>query len=178
MTMMLDPFAAPAKATVGTLFSLSSQAFEGAEQLSVLNLQTIKTVLAEAQETGHAALQAKSLDDLLKLQTETLRTAPQKAAAYARQVQAIFARITEARRATFEVQIVDVQAKFIDAVDGVMKGAPGAEKFLALAKSTVDAATKAYDEANMAAKEVSDAVSANVAKVTEATQGALATIEA
>jgi phasin family protein len=175
MITKLDQFAAPAKASIDTLFSQSTQAFEGVEQLSALNLQTIKTVLGEAQETSHAALLAKSPAELLKLQTEALRAAPQKAAAYGRQVQAIFARIAEARRTTFEAQIADVQAKFLDAVNGAVKGAPGAEKFLALAKSTVDAANKAYDGANTAAKQVSDAVTANVAKVTETTQGALAT---
>ncbi|MDM0053779.1 phasin family protein [Variovorax sp. J22R115] len=178
MITKLDQFAAPAKASIDTLFSLNSQAFESAEQLSALNLQTIKTVLAEAQETSHAALLAKSPAELLKLQTETLKAAPQKAVAYGRQVQAIFARIAEARRATLEAQIADGQGKFLDAVNGAIKGAPGAEKFLALAKSTVDAANKAYDGANTAAKQVSNTVTANVAKVTETTQRALATIEA
>lgn len=173
MLMNLDQFATPAKASIETLLNQSSQAFESAEQLSALNLQTIKTVLAESEEISQVALQAKSPVDVLKLQTEALKAAPQKAAAYGRQVQAIFARVAEARRATFEAQIADVQAKFLNAVSGAMKGAPGAEKFLALANSTVDAANKAYVGANTAAQQVSDTVTTNVAKVTKTTQGAL-----
>ena len=75
-----------------------------------------------------------------------------------------------------------MQAKFIDAVNGALKDAPGSDKILALAKSAVATANNAYEGMNKASKQVSDAVSANVAKVTDtavkASQGALATIEA
>jgi phasin family protein len=181
--MKFDQFAAATRPSVDTLFRLSAQAFESAEQLTALNLQTIKTLLAESQETSQAALLlAKNPADLLKLQAKTLQAAPQKAIAYGRQVQAIFAPIAAAQRATFDGQIADVQANFLDAVNGAMKNAPGAENILALAKSAVAAANNAYGEANKATKQVSDALSANVAKVTEAavktSQGTLATIEA
>ena len=174
--MKFDQFAAAAKPSVDTLFSLSAQAFESAEQLTALNLQTIKTLLAESQETSQAALLlAKNPADLLKLQGKTLQAAPQKAIAYGRQLQAIFAPTAAAQRATFDAQIADAQAKFLDAVNGVMKDAPGAESFLARAKSAVAAANKAT-------KQVTEALTANVAKATEAavktSQGALATIEA
>jgi phasin family protein len=182
MMMKFDQFNAANKASVDTLFGPSARAFESVEQLTALNLQTIKTLLAESQETSQIALLAKNPADLLKLQTEALQAAPQKAIAYGRQMQAIFASIAAAQRATFDAQIADVQAKFLDAVNGAMKDAPGAENFLALAKSAVAAANNAYDGANKAAKQVSGALSANVAKVTEtaakSSQGALATIEA
>lgn len=181
LMMKFDQFAA-AKPSVDTLFRLNAQAFESVEQLTALNLQTIKTLLAESQETSQVALLTKNPADLLKLQAETLQAAPQKAIAYGRQVQAIFAPIAAAQRATFEAQIADIQAKFLDAVNGAMKDAPGAENFLTLAKSAVAAANNAFDGANKATKQVSDALTANVAKVTEAavktSQGALATIEA
>jgi phasin family protein len=182
MTLKFDQFAAATKASVDTVFGLSAQAFESVEKLIALNLQTIKTVLTEFQETCQVALLAKNPADLLKLQTEALQAAPQKAVPYGRQLQAIFVPIAAAQRATFDAQIADVQAKFLDAVNGAMKDAPGAEKFLSLAKSAVAAANHAYDGANTAAKQVSDAVTASVTKVTETTlktsQGALATIEA
>jgi phasin family protein len=181
--MKFDQFAAAARPSVDTLFRLSAQAFESAEQLTALNLQTIKTLLAESQETSQAALLlAKNPAAVLELQAKTLQAVPQKAMAYGRQVQAIFAPIAAAQRATFDAQIADVQAKFLDAVNGAMKDAPGAEKFLALAKSAVAAANNAYGDASKVTKQVSNALSANVAKVTEAavktSQGTLATIEA
>jgi phasin family protein len=182
LMMKFDQFAAATKPSVDTLFRLSAQAFESAEQLTALNLQTIKTLLAESQETSQAALLlAKNPAAVLELQAKTLQAVPQKAMAYGRQVQAIFAPIAATQRATFDAQIADVQAKFLDAVNGAMKDAPGAEKFLALAKSAVAAANNAYGDASKVTKQVSNALSANVAKVTEAavktSQGALATIE-
>lgn len=181
MNMNLDQFAATNKASVDTLFGLSSQALEGAEQLAALNLQVMKTVLAESLESSQIALAAKNPADLLKVQTAALQAAPQKAVAYGRQVQEIFAPIAAAQRATFETQIADVQAKFLEAVNGALKNAPGAEKFMALAKSAVVTANNAYEGVNKASKQVSDAVAANVAKVSEtavkSSQGALATIE-
>jgi phasin family protein len=180
--MKFDQFAAANKASVDTLFGLSTQAFDGVEQLTALNLQTVKTVLAEAQEGSQVALLAKSPADLLKLQTEALQAAPQKAAAYGRQVQAIFAPIAAAQRATFDAQNADMQAKFLDAVNVAMKDAPGAEKFLAITKSAVTTANTAYEGMNKASKQVADAVADNVKKVTGAasksSKNELATIEA
>jgi len=123
----LAPIAAANKASLDTLFDLSTRAFEGVEQLVALNLQTIKTVLAESKETSLSALQAKSPADLLKLQTEALQAAPQKALSYGHQVQAIFEPIAAAQRATFDAKIADVQAKFLDAIKGAVKDGPAAD---------------------------------------------------
>ncbi len=182
MKINLDQFATANKASVDTLFGLSNQAFESVEQLTALNMQTIKTVLAESQETSQVALSVKSPSELLKLQTAALRVAPQKAVAYGRQVQAILEPFAAAQRATFDAQMADVQAKFLEAVSGVMKDAPGSEQFVALAKSAVTTANNAYEGMNKASRQVTDVVAANVAKVTETavkgSKGALATIDA
>lgn len=182
MNMNLDQFAAANKASVDTLFGLSSQAFEGVEQLAALNLQVIKTVLAESREASQVALEAKSPADLLKVHTAALQAAPQKAAAYGRQVQEILAPLAAAQRATIDAQVADLQAKFLEAVNGALKDAPGSEKILALAKSAVATANNAYEGVSKASRQVSDAVAANVTKATDSavksSQGALATIEA
>ena len=165
--MKPEKFTAANKASVATLFGLTGQAFEGAEQLAKLNLQTIKTLLAEAQESGQSALSAKSLPELMELQTAVLQAAPQKALAYGRQVQEIFTTLGAAQHAAFETQMADVQAKFLDTLNGALNNAPGFEPMLALAKSAVAAANNAYEGANKASKQVSDAVVANVTKVSE-----------
>jgi phasin family protein len=165
--MKPEQFTAAGKASVDTLFDLSGQAFHGAEQLARLNLQTIKTLLAESQETGQSALSAKSPAELIELQSAALQAAPQKALAYGRQVQEILATLNAAQCAAFEAQIADAQAKFLDTVNGFFSTAPGSEQFLAFAKSAVDAASNVYGGMNKASKQVSDAVVANVAKVSE-----------
>lgn len=175
-------FADANKSSVDTLFGLAGQALEGVEQLAALNLQAIKTLLAESLEGTLVALSAKSPEQLLKLQTATLQAAPQKALAYGRQVQEIFTAMTAAQRAAAEAQVADAQAKFLEGVNGALKNAPGSENILALAKSAMAAANNAYEGVNKASKEVSDAMAANVAKATETaantSRNSVATIDA
>ena len=182
MMMNLDQFAATNKASVDTLFSLLGQSLEGTEQLATLNLQVIKTLLAESQEVSQDALLAQNPADVLKIHATALQAAPQKAAAYGRQVQEILAPLAAAQRAAFDAHFAELQAKFLEAVNGALKDAPGSESLLALTKSAVAAANNAYESVNKASKQVSDAVAANVTQVTEtavkSTKGALATIDA
>lgn len=165
--MKPEQFAAAGKASVDTLFGLTGQAFQGAEQLAKLNLQTIKTLLAESQESGQSALSAKGLPELIELQTAALQAAPKKALAYGRQVQEIFTTLTASQRAAFEQQLADLQAKFLDALNGALNNAPGSEQILTLAKSAVAAANNAYEGVNQASKQVADAVVSNVTKVSQ-----------
>lgn len=165
--MNTTQFAASSKASVDTLFGLAGQALQGAEQLSALNLQVIKTSLAEFAEGTHAALSAKSPAELVSLQTAALQAAPQKALAYGRQVKEIFTAATAGQRAAVEAKVAEAQAKFLDAARGVLKDAPGSENTLVLLKSAVAAANNAYEGVNKASKKVADAVDANVTKVTE-----------
>jgi phasin family protein len=178
----LDQLTATHKASVDALFGLLGQSLEGTEQLATLNLQVVKTVLAESLEASQDALAAQSPAELLKIQVAALQAAPQKAAAYGRQVQEIFAPLVEAQRAALDTHFAEWQAKFVEAVSGALKDAPGSESLLALTKSAVAAANNAYESVNKASKQVSEAVAANVSQVTEtavkSSKGALATIDA
>jgi len=165
--MKPEQFAAANKASANTFFSLAGQTFDGAEQLVKLNLQTIKTLLAEGKESGQSALSAKSLPELMELQTAVLQAAPKKALAYGRQVQEIITTMTASQRAAFETQMADIQAKFLDTFSGSLSNVPGSEQILALAKSAVAVANNAYEGVNKASKQVSDAVVANAAKVSD-----------
>jgi phasin family protein len=165
--MNTNQFADANKASVDTLFGLTGQAFQGVEQLAALNLQVIKTSLAECAEGTQAALSAKSPEELVELQTTALQATPQKAVAYGRQVQEIFTTAVAGLRAAAEAQVADAQAKFLDGVNGALKNAPGAENTLALVKSAAAAVNNAYDGVNKASRQVSDAVDANVTKFTE-----------
>jgi len=180
--LKIDQFADANKASFDTLFGLAGQALQGVEQLAALNLQAIKTSLAELAEGTQAALSAKSPAELVQLQIAALQAAPQKAVAYGRQVKEIVTAATAAQRTAVEAQVADVQAKFLDAVNSALKNAPGSENSMALVKSAVAAANNAYEGMNKASKQVSDAVDANVTKVTETavktSRNSLATIDA
>lgn len=161
-------FAESSLASVDTLIGVAGQALQGVEQLTRLNLQTAKTVVAEFQHEMQAALSAKTPDDLFKLQAAALQGAPQKATAYARQVQEIFGNAFAAQRAAAEAQIAEFQSSWLGTVNGLLKDAPSSENALAVVKSAIAAATNAYEGMNKASKQVSDAVAANVTKLAEA----------
>ncbi len=69
------------KASVETLFGLTTKAFEGMEKLVELNLQVAKTSLTEAADTTYAAMSVKDAQELLALQAGLLQPAAEKAAA-------------------------------------------------------------------------------------------------
>ena len=85
-------------------------------------------------------------------------------------------------RKAAEARGAEIQAKFLEAVNGALKNAPGSETTLALVERAVAAANSAYEGMNKASKQVTDVVAANVTKATEsaveASRTALATIEA
>ena len=162
-----NSFAAVNKASVETLSAMSRQAAQRAEQLAALNLQAIKTSLAEGAEIVQGSMSAKNPQAIVKLHVDALQAAPKKAAAYGRQVKQIFATAATEQRAAAEARMTAAQAKFLDAVNGVLKNAPGSEKTLALVKSAIAAGNNTYKSIDQASKRASDAVEANVEKFTE-----------
>jgi len=177
--LKITPFVDASKASVDSLSGMSAQALQGAEQLSALNLQVTKTMLAEATAFSQAVLSAKSPAELGKVQTAALQAAPQKALAYGLQVKDIFAAATLSQNSAVEAQVADLQAKFLEGIQGALKNAPGSEQTLALVNSAVAAANNARAGVNQASKQLSDALAANVQKITEAaaatSRGSLAT---
>lgn len=176
--MNTPQFAEVSSASVDTVFGLLGQALNGVEQLATLNLQAVKTTLAESVALAQAAQSAKTPEELWKLQSATIQAAPQKLAAYVRQVVGILTTTTQEQRAAAEAQVAEAQAKFLAAVDGALKNAPGSEGARALMKSAIEASNNAYDGVKKASKQVSEAVDANITKITEtATRGSGKAIE-
>lgn len=69
MTLLTpEQFAAAQKANFDALFGLTNKAFEGIEKLVELNLQVVKSTLAESQENAQRALSVKDAQELLALQ--------------------------------------------------------------------------------------------------------------
>jgi phasin family protein len=177
----MTPHAISTNASVGTIFGLAGKAFEGAETLAALNLQTLRTLMAESQETSRLASSTKDPAELIKLQAAALQAAPMKALAYGRQVKEVFATFGAARRVAYEDGIASAQAKFLEGVSTFFNNAPGSEKIVALAQSAVDASNDAYKGVNTVSKQLADTLAANAAKVGETvapgSSSALAKIE-
>ncbi|CAB3969023.1 phasin protein [Burkholderia aenigmatica] len=63
-----EQIAAAQKANLESLFGLTTKAFEGVEKLIELNLQVVKSTLAESQENAQRLLSVKDAQELIALQ--------------------------------------------------------------------------------------------------------------
>jgi phasin family protein len=175
MTMFTpEQFAAANKAQFDTLFGLTNKAFEGFQKLIALNLQVVKSTLAEGQENVQRALSVKDAQELLALQASLAQPVAEKALSYGRHLyeitsstQAEFARVAEAQ---YEEQSRKVQTL----VDNVAKSAPaGSESAVALMKSAITAANTTYETVHKASKQAVEIAESNFnAAATAATKAA------
>ena len=168
------------KAQFETLFALTSKAFEGIEKLIELNLQAVKSTLAESQENAQRALLVKDAQELLALQASLAQPVAEKALSYGRHVyeiasaaQAEFARVAEA-------QYEEQNRKVGSLVENVAKNAPvGSETAVAVIKSAITAANTAYETVHKAAKQAVEIADGNFnAATAAATKAAQATKQA
>jgi len=157
-----EQFAAAQKANLETLFGLTGKAFESVEKLVELNLQAVRSNLAEAQEHAQRALSAKDAQELLALQASYAQPLAEKALSYGRHVyeiasstQAEFAKVAEAH---YEEQNRKVQSL----VDNVVRNAPaGSETAVAVIKSAMNAANTTYETVQKAAKQAVEMAESN-----------------
>ena len=155
------------KANIETLFGLTSKAFEGVEKLVELNMQLAKASLGEVTETTKAALSVKDAQELLALQASMLQPSADKAAAYSRHLYDIVANTNSEMAKLAEEQAADMQKKFTSAFDAMAKNAPaGSENAVALMKSSVAAASNAFESVQKAVKQAADAAEANFEAIT------------
>jgi phasin family protein len=163
MTLLTpEQLAAAQKANLETLFGLTNKAFEGIEKLVELNLQVVKSTLAENQENAQRALSVKDAQELLALQASLTQPVAEKVLSYGRHLyeiasatQAEFARVAEAQ---YEEQNRKVQAL----VDNVAKNAPaGSETAVAVIKSAITAANTTYETVHKATKQAVEIAESN-----------------
>jgi len=173
---MLTPeqFAGANKAQFDTLFGLTNKAFEGFQKVLALNLQVVKSTLAESQENAQRVLSVKDAQELLALQASLAQPVAEKAQSYSRQLyeiasatQAELARVAEAQ---YEEQNRKVQAL----LDNVTKNAPaGSETAVAVMKSAITAANTTYETIHKASKQAVEIAESNFnAAATAATKAA------
>jgi phasin family protein len=163
MTLLTpEQFATAQKANLETLFGLTTKAFEGVEKLVELNLQVVKSTLAESQENAQRALSVKDAQELLALQASLAQPVAEKALSYGRHVYEIvsatqgeFTRVAEAQ---FEEQNRKVQAL----VENVAKNAPaGSETAVAVMKSAITAANTTYETVHKATRQAVEIAESN-----------------
>lgn len=155
------------KANVETLLGLTSKAFEGVEKIVELNLTASKAALAESAEQAKAILSVKDAQELLALQSSFLQPLAEKTAAYSRHLYEIATGSTAELSKTFEAQAADAQKQFLGLVETATKNAPaGSESAVAVLKSSVAAASNAFESVQKAVKQATDAAETNFKSVT------------
>lgn len=174
--MTAEQLMATQKANLDTLFGLTAKVFEGVEKMVELNLQAARTTMSESADAAKSAMALKDAQEMMAFQASLLQPAAEKAAAYSRHLYEIATSTsTELKRLT-EATAADAQSRFMTAVDTAVKSAPaGTENVVAMMKSSVAAASNAFEGVQKAVKQASDVaetnmqtMSSNASKVVEA----------
>jgi len=162
-----EQLVAAQKTSVETTFVILNKAFDGIEKLVELNVQAVKSTLAENQEILAKALSAKEPHELFSQQTSQARLAIEKAQSYWRHVYEIisgtqteFAALLEAK---FKQRQNDAQAF----IDSLATGAPaGSETAVAAWKTFITTASQtantAYETATKAARQAMETAESNL----------------
>ena len=166
--MLNTQLAAANKASLEALMHLTAKAFEGLEQLTMLNLQTAKSGLDEVKETGMAVFSARDAQTLLAVQAGLLQPVTDKAAAYGKQVYRIVADIKADFEKVGAEQTAAAQDSFGALIEAASKNVPaGSSDGIALIKSTMATANTAFESLRKAGLQAAETVGANYASVSK-----------
>lgn len=155
------------KANVETAFTLANMAFNGAEKVVRLNVQTARSALDEAATQAQSVLSVKDAQTFVAIQGELLQPLAEKTAAYGRQVFDIASATNADVAKVLETQLADLQQHFLAAVDTAFQNAPaGSENAVALVKANIAAAGSAYESLHKAAMQAVEAARGSSSTVT------------
>ena len=160
------------KAGFDTLYSLAAKSFEGFEKLVELNVQTVKSTLAENQDLVGKALAVRDPQEFIALQTSRTQVNAERVQAYWRDVYAVLNGTRGVFAAAAEAQLKKAQDDTQAYVDTLAKNAPaGSEAVVTAWKSAIGAAaesaTSAYKAAKKAAKQVVEAAETNASEASK-----------
>ena len=166
--MLNTQLAATNQANFEALMGLTAKAFDGVEQLTLLNLQVAKDSLDEVKENGTAVLSARDAQSLLAVQARVLQPAAEKAAAYGKQVYRIVADIKADFEKVAAEQTAAAQGSFGALIEAAGKYAPaGSSDGLALIKSAMASANTTFESLRNAGLQAVETAEANYASVTK-----------
>jgi len=173
-----EQIAAAQKSNLDTSWALANMAFEGFQKLVELNLQAVKSTLAEGRDNVGKALPANDPKDLAALQARLIQPTAEKIQSYSRQVFAIVAE-TQTKFATLaEAQYRAHNQRVQTLVDNIAQSAPvGSEAAVAALKSTITATNGLYETVQRATRQAAEVAESNfetvVAAASKATQHAV-----
>ena len=153
--------------------TVATTAFEGAKKLLELNVQAAKAGMEESNAQLKALMAAKdvkALNDMLTdLFTPYSKPDTSKAVAYVQQVYDITSATGSEVTALIDKQVSASQKQLLESVDTLAKNAPpGADGAVNALRQSVVTANAAYEQVNVATKQLLDLIEANFAGATKA----------
>ena len=156
------------KATLETLFGLTTKAFEGVEKMVELNVTAAKAALAESADHAKASLSVKDAQEFMALQAGMIQPLAEKTAAYSRHLYDIASGAGAEFTKNVEAQTAETQKKILGLVDSAAKNAPaGSESAVAMMKSAVAAANNAFESVQKSVKQATEMAEKNFAAASE-----------
>ena len=166
--LTVDQILAAQRAQVETLFGLTTTAFSSVEKLVDLNISAAKAALGDAQEQAAGVLGAKDAQELIALQAAALQPLAEKTAAYSRHLYEIATQAGTDLGKQLESQTSNTQKKVMGLVDNVAQNAPaGSETAVAMLKSSMAAASNAFESVQKVMKQASEMTQANLRTVSD-----------
>jgi phasin family protein len=162
-----EQIAASQKAGLDAFFALTGKVFEGVEKLVALNLQVVRSVLAESQENLTKAPATTDPQQWFTLQAGFTAPFVEKSLSYGRQLFDIAsitqAEVTQVAQSQYERYNAKVQAL----VDEAAKSAPGgSEAAIAAWKSAISATTTLYESLQKTGQQAVEMAGTNLEAVT------------
>ena len=173
-----EQFAAAQKSNLDTSWAVANIMFEGFQKLVELNLQAVKSTLAEGRENVGKTLPANDPQDLVSAQARLIQPTAEKIQSYSRQVFAIVAETQTQFSKLAEAQYQAHNQRVQTLVDNVAQSAPvGSEAAVAALKSTITATNGLYETVQRATRQATEVAESNfetvVAAASKATQHAV-----
>jgi phasin family protein len=156
-----------------TLFALTNQAFQGLQKVAALNLQAVRSALAEGEVNWKEALSGQPPEAIVTRQINTAQLTAEKMLSYNRHLYEIasgtHAELLKVWQARHEQQNRDAQTL----VDRLATSAPaGAEAAITVLKSAFPTASLAYETVRKAATQAIEVTQSNFAAMSAAASAA------
>ena len=169
-----EQFADVNKLTIDAALKFAKVSFDAAERLVGLQLAVGRDALSESAKNATLLTEVRDVQDLTAFRGKVAETSTDKWTNYSKAVYEV-AQQTQAQWSNlFEAQMTEMNKSVAVALDKVAKTAPaGTDVAIAAIKSSITAASAAFDSMTKAAKQVATMTDANVKAAASATNAAV-----
>jgi phasin family protein len=169
-----EQFADVNKSTIDAALKFAKVSFDATERLVGLQLAVGRDALSESAKNATLLSEVRDVQDLTALRGKVAETSSDKWTNYSKAIYEV-AQQTQAQWSNlFEAQVTEMNKSVAVALDKVAKTAPaGTDVAIAAIKSSITAASAAFDSMTKAAKQVATMTDANVKAAASATNAAV-----